>query len=422
MAKAQKNLPTVKLKLDTRREKANGTFPVKLAVTYRRKQKQFRTPYNLTFEDFDRIAAGKRLPENLRKLKSELDAMQANAIKATKEIKVFSFETFEAAYFSDSQSGDLFKLFEGVIREQQKKGSAANAEMYVSTLKSLKKFTCKESLSIEEVTPAFLQEWDSYMSVKGNHGKGQKLNGRMMYLRTLRSVINYAIEAGVMQPEQYPFKKGKGKLGFAVQTSENVKRPLSMEQIQQLAETPPANEYRQKALDFFLFSFACSGMNVADIVRLKWENITGETLYFHRKKTANKAGKAIEITLDVFTESIIEKYGTGSTYVFDVLTESMIESEKVRATKAFTRLINQHLKLHAKQAGIAEWQKISTYYARHSWASIAIRNETSLALISQQLGHANIKTTQNYLSNFSKEEIKAAQTKITGFLSEKRTG
>ena len=52
---------------------------------------------------------------------------------------------------------------------------------------------------------------------------------------------------------------------------------------------------------------------------------------------------------------------------------------------------------------------ISTYTARHSFATVLKRSGANIAYISESLGHQNLKTTENYLASFEKEErIKAA--------------
>ena len=83
------------------------------------------------------------------------------------------------------------------------------------------------------------------------------------------------------------------------------------------------------------------------------------------------------------------------------------------AVKNFTRSVNQGLKKLAKKLEIDE--NISTYYARHSFSTNAIRSGASMELVSEQLGHSNLKTTQNYFSGFEDDSIEDITKKLMNF-------
>ncbi|MDD4156439.1 MAG: tyrosine-type recombinase/integrase [Candidatus Cloacimonetes bacterium] len=78
--------------------------------------------------------------------------------------------------------------------------------------------------------------------------------------------------------------------------------------------------------------------------------------------------------------------------------------------KNFIRLINQHFTNFANNNGISD--TISTYWARHSFATNAIRSGASMEFVSEALSHSNLKTTQNYFAGFADEAKKDISNKL----------
>ncbi len=160
-------------------------------------------------------------------------------------------------------------------------------------------------------------------------------------------------------------------------------------------------------------------MNFKDIANLTYSQIDGNRLKFFRKKTENTAAELTEISvfLTPFAHDVIKKYGnadkTASNYIFNIINNEMSAEQKQVAVKNFTRSVNQGLKKLAKKLEIDE--NISTYYARHSFSTNAIRSGASMELVSEQLGHSNLKTTQNYFSGFEDDSIEDITKKLMNF-------
>lgn len=87
--------------------------------------------------------------------------------------------------------------------------------------------------------------------------------------------------------------------------------------------------------------------------------------------------------------------------MFPIYNAEMDATQKMQATQNFVRFINQHIKPLAKSLGIDEG--ISTYWARHSFATMAMRKGVSRSLIQDSLGHQSAKTTERYLDGFNIE-------------------
>jgi integrase/recombinase XerD len=131
--------------------------------------------------------------------------------------------------------------------------------------------------------------------------------------------------------------------------------------------------------------------------------VKGDRLEFIREKTkrTKKDNRSlITVFLNDFHRDVLKWYATDheqATYVFPILKEGMSAVEQHRAVQAFTRSVNQHLE---KICAELELPKISTYWARHSFATVAVRKGASMEFMRESLGHSDMKTTLNYFAGF----------------------
>lgn len=114
---------------------------------------------------------------------------------------------------------------------------------------------------------------------------------------------------------------------------------------------------------------------------------------------------------------MIERYGTKpalpDNYVFPVLDKSMDEKEKMRVNQNFIRFVNQHIQKLAKDLGLDT--DISTYYARHTFTTAAIRNGAKMEFVQESLGHHSMATTQNYWAGFEDDVKQEIADKLMDF-------
>ena len=153
-----------------------------------------------------------------------------------------------------------------------------------------------------------------------------------------------------------------------------------------------------------MFSFMANGMNIADIARLRRSNIVGDEIKFVREKTKNEEINESEINVPIHTEmkSIMDRHPNPAVghdaYIFPILKPGMDDEKQYSHIHGFVRNMNRSLVRIAKDAGVGK--HISTYTARHSWATIAKNSGASVEYIMEALGHANVTTTHRYLAGF----------------------
>lgn len=265
----------------------------------------------------------------------------------------------------------------------------------------------KKDLTFAEVTSLFLKKYENWMLTKGN-----SISTVGIYLRSLRAIYNLQnIDKSV-----YPFGNGKNK--YSIPTSKNTKKALTVEEIANIYnyEAEPTSS-KEMAKDYWLFLYLCNGMNVKDFCLLKWENIENEMLTYKRSKTerSQKESKRISVALKPETLEIIKKWGQPSinknAFIFLHLNNKM-NAEQQRATyQKLTKLINKYMKKIASEIGID--RNITTYFARHSFATVLKRSGAKIEMISELLGHSSVNVTESYLDSFENEQIQKETDVLT---------
>lgn len=412
---------SISLYLDTRREKENNKYPLKLRVYANQlgKQNLYPTKFEFSKEEFENIWESKKTRENYKQSKLKLQAIENRANEVAELIVPFSFDKFEKKlYLKAGQGEDVFFQYQSIINVNKKLGRIGNANIYELSMNSLKNFlefsTGKEQskLRFTEITPFWLNSYENYMI----NDKERSRTTVSIYLRSLRSVFNSAISENEILPEIYPFGKNK----YQIPAVKKVKKALSKDQIKLLFEAKPQTPEQEKAKDFWFFSYACNGMNLKDIAMLKYEDIYDNKLIYYRAKTINTAKadlKPITIYINEFSLSMIEKYGnsdkTPKNFIFSIVNNTQSNMDKYKRIKNFTRFINQNLKKLAISVNLPS--DISTYWARHTFSTMAIRNGASIEFVSEALNHSNLKTTQNYIAGFEDDVKKDFSNNLMNF-------
>ncbi len=224
-------------------------------------------------------------------------------------------------------------------------------------------------------------------------------------------IVNHAIH----NPDspvrmEYPFSQHSLDGKYKIPTGANIKKALSFDDIERLKTYRSETESEQRALDFWLFSYYYNGINMSDLCKLRFRNIVGDQIVFTRSKTARarKNPKIIQAYLHPEMRKIIEKWGTPNrlqdNYIFPILEYNSNPEREHQIVKQFTRWVNEYLHRISKNLGFEK--NISTYHARHSFATVMKRKNVNIAFISDSLGHSSLKTTENYLAGFTDETIK----------------
>ena len=229
------------------------------------------------------------------------------------------------------------------------------------------------------------------------------------YFRTLRATYNKAVEAKCADREKSPFVEYKLSR-FSTKTK---KRALSKENVKKILEMDCSTmgEKARLAHDVFSFSYYCGGISLVDVANLTPYNIIDGRLIYERQKTHGM----INLVLLNEAKSIIKKYATyqkQAGYLFPILDsrKHITPMQKFNRVRKLCHQINKELHKIADKLNIKE--DVTTYVARHSFATVLKKSGVNIGIISQALGHQDIKTTQIYLSKFDDEQVDSAMQNL----------
>ncbi len=388
---------TVAAVLDTGHRRADGKCPVRIRVNYAGRRVYFSTGKVMTGEEWERLGTARsRAAIDVRQdIESSYNIVR-DTVQELTTAGAFSIDALNRR-LKTAAGGDLNTIFRARVEELRSAGRVGNMMCYDGVLKSVERFAGAH-VPLAAVTVGWVERYAAHL-----REEGKKQTTIAIHLRTLRAVLNIARREGALKESQYPFGRGR----YEIQEGEGRKMALTLEQIGRIARYDDGTDTTAKYRDYWLFLYLCNGINVADVVRLRYSDIVDGEIRFVRQKTARttKTVKEIRVTISDPMRRIIERRGqprtTPDTFIFPVLTGKETATERKMKTQFFTRAINRRMADVAEALGI---DHISTYTARHSFATVLKRAGANIAYISESLGHKDLKTTENYLASFEKEE------------------
>jgi integrase/recombinase XerD len=383
-----------------------GTYPVAIQFYFDRKRVFVGTGIILTPEDFEIVSKGSPRVKELKAIKAQLEKAIHKANTIIDELKgKFTLTRAKNLFFDTNYQTDknsVYTAFDAYIKSLEINGQIKTSDSYKTAKNSLQSF--ETVLTFSQITPEFLERYEDWL-VSEN---GKSITTLGIYLRNLRTIINRALDAELIFQKSYPFGKGK----YVIPTGRNVKKALTIDHIRAIRDyfTVPGSP-SDRAKDFFLFSYLSNGINFKDIAKLKNENIKGDQIHFVRAKTirTRRDYTPIKTSLRAETLEIIEKWRnpdrSPQAYLFTVLSKGLTAKQETRRVQDFVK--NTNSKLISIGEALKLPLKLTTYVARHSFATIAInKGGAPIEYISEALGHSTLNTTRNYIDSFEDKRIK----------------
>ncbi len=440
---------TTSIILDQRRIKKNGKFPLKLRVISDRIVRDYSTIFELTEADYKKLNAP-RVSNEIQHIKRKCQHIVSGANLVIEKLSLFEFLKFEEAYINTNDK--LFKIrklkpvvydqngpkdhfdytpflkrftifqedhsrpksisvtFLSYIKKLLQQGRIGSAINYQRTFRSIKAFN--GNVLFSEITISFLFQYENWMITRD----ASKTTVGIV-LRPLRSIFNEAIEDGIISKENcYPF----GRKKYQIPTSRNLKKALTKEELGRIYFYKPGSEKQEVGRAYWLFCYFANGMNVKDMINLKWKNIQGEYLIFERSKTESSTRinpKPIIVYLTEELWDIINAHGNANrlpqNFIFPIMQTELNPLEQFDLLNYVRRLINEAMAEIANETCIDK--RVTTIVTRHSFSTQLKRAGVSTEYIQEALGHTNIKTTENYLDSFPVEMKKEFACKLLSF-------
>lgn len=399
---------------DKRIQKKDGTFAVKLRLTFNREQKYYPLNVSLTPEDWEKTQAPKPRGE-YKDHQTFFNKVEQKALEIIREIDPFSFQIFEKKFNQKTdRSKDVFFYIETYMARLKAEGRVGTADSHKCSYNSFKNFLKsknRKNLHFADITPEWLQDYENWMQENG-----KSLTSIGIYLRNLRTIVNVAIEDGTLNKEFYPF----GKRKYVVPAGRNIKKALTLKDIKKIIDYQTKTQPEEKAKDFWIFSYLCNGANMKDIALLKWKDLDSKRIVFVRAKTARTTKqdvKPIIVMLIPEIKVILDKWGVKSNnsedYIFKIIDKNDSPERALSKIRQFIKNVNGYMKRIGNELELD--LNLTTYSARHSYATVLKRSGVATEFISESLGHKDLRTTENYLDSFEDDVKESYQRKLLNF-------
>lgn len=395
MTKSVINGVVVSVFLDTRTVNKKGTYPVKIKVYFQGKPKYYPTGICMsTKEELEEVleSKSKKNIEIQDIIHKEFNRISKN-INILVERGTFSFSNLNNM-LGKNIGGTLNEMISAKIKELENEEKFGTSAFYKGTLSLLKRYI-KHDVPIKEVTVEWLNGLEKFILKTANQ------TTVAMNMRNIRATMNIAKQVGVIRESDYPFGRGK----YQIKESSGKKKALNKKQLKAIAKYSDGSMTTEFYRDLWLFIYFCNGLNVADLISLKFSDIQNGEISFIRKKTKDRTRDVKRIYAAITPEmySIINKWGNDpkkSIYIFPFLKPGDSAWEHEKKKKNLTKLINKRMKMIGEKLNLG---KITTYVARHTYATV-LRNEgVPISIISPMLGHSSVTTTEIYLADLESE-------------------
>ena len=411
-------MATTKLYLDTRGKKDNEPAPLKVCITSHGKStyisldvKLSRSQWNAEAQRVKNVPNGKLITSYINNKKVQIDnailelSMRGELTGLTiTQIKKKIQEHISPSVKKDDLFVTRFSNFgKSRIAERTK-------DIYATTLKKILDYDkYAPSLSFEQITKEWLTGFDSYLK-----GQGLVKNSRNIHLRNIRAVFNDAIDNEITS--HYPMRK------FDINPEETEKRSLSVAELRKLFSCR-VEKWQERYLDYFKLTFFLIGINPVDLCSCTEENVKDGRLIYKRHKT----GRIYSIKVENEALEIINKYKGKKLLVNFSEHMTTYHTFVGKANKAYKK-IGDTIKVENKEKTAHNrkfsyhiqykpfFPKLSIYWARHTWATIAFSIGIPEEIIAEALGHSHGNRTTSIYIDKSVANIDAANRKVLDYV------
>lgn len=381
----------INIKIEKRYIRKDGRSALRISVYHNNKTMYIRTNIYVFAKDWNADkqvimgAQNRTLNTLLQKQRNDIETrfvmLQSNgAIRTLSDKQFLKALSGESAEDSPHYFSNIMQSFVNAKTNQRTK------QIYQATIAKMRLFCDYDSITFEEMNVSWLRAFDAWMTESGN-----STNSRSIHLRNIRTIFNAAIDDELITC--YPFRR------FKIQSQETEKRSISINDIRKLL-TCNVQPFQEKYRDCFFLIFYLIGINTIDLSRLT--SIENGRIKYKRAKT----GKLYNIKVEPEALAIIERY-RGKTHLL-----KWFDNRKDYRT--FGMRLDENLQRIAQEHNLPS---LTSYVARHSWATYASELDISRDIISHALGH-HVNVTDTYI-RFNYEKVDEANRRVIDYLHAK---
>ena len=384
---------------------ANGAHPLMIRVCKDGKKKYVSLGVSVLpqFWDFTKNQPKKNCPNKayIEKIIADKSSEFAERIIELKAEKKEFTATTQTERLTESTRArrTVGEVFQSQIENLKQTGRTGYALSHQEVYNSLLKFNGHLNIYFSEIDVTWLKRYETWL-----RSAGLADNTIGIRFRSLRMLYNLAIEQKIVKAEYYPFRSFK----VSRLHQQTAKRAIRKDDILRIVHYSTDDGRVQLAVDLFAFSYYMGGINFVDMCYLTEKNIIDNRLVYIRKKTK----KLIKLPLQTEALKILARYnGVSLPYLFPVLSSfHKTETQQHNRVHKVIAKVNIRLKKIGEELNLPI--DITTYVARHSFATVLKRSGVSTSLICETLGHSSEKVTQIYLDSFENSQIDAAMQNL----------
>lgn len=381
------------------REDKNNSL--RLRITAGRQKCELALGFNIDKPTLSNILSSAPAKNNLH-LAQMLDVLQAKVDSIRAEYVVKGVEPTLAEFKERILTEVINKptkpkgCFVDIFKEFADNHNESTKELYYYSLRRIEQFDKYiSSRSIDEIDIPWLTRFESWLAQTNSK------NARNILLRNIRAVFNYALDCEYTT--NYPFRR------FKIRPEATRKRAMTVEQLRSLA-VYPVEDYQVFYRDMFVLMFCLIGINVVDLYSLG--SIVDGRVEYRRAKTH----RLYSIKVEPEAQAIIDKYhGTKNLLCI---------ADRWTTHSQFGKQMNKALKRMGEMKRVGRGGKkvfepivpgLTTYWARHTWATIAASLDVPKETIAHALGHGNDTVTDIYI-DFDKRKVDEANRKVLDYV------
>ena len=384
-------MATTKVILKKEKVDAKGEAPLYIRITKDRKSTFISLGYKIKEKDWNEAQSivKKSHPNSTwmnNFITTKLAEVQNNALEQEKKSEYIPAIAIKQAVLGHNSVN--FLEYAKAFKEKAKpRVSLGTIDNYENVIQKISNFTGKKSLTLNEITPLFIDKFETHLRTVLKNGQ----NTVHSNFKILRRFINEAIKDDLLPLSQNPFLKRK----FTYEKT-NIEFLTEEELSKMEAASFPDDSLINHVRNIFVFACYAGGLRVSDILMLIWAKFDGERLLLNTKKTSSTVSiklpsKALEI-INFYKPQIVKPLDLIFPFLqkYDISTPLALK-EALRKESGF---INQQLTIIAKKAKIEK--HIHMHMSRHTFATRALKKGMRIEYVSKLLGHSSINTTQIY--------------------------
>lgn len=398
-------MATIKLKFRTS-SLPNTEGTLYYQVIHKRKVKCISTEHHIFQNEWDERAQS-IVVSSVGNRKAALSLMQYKidlAFKRWQSVidrmenshEVYTVEDLCEAFSKEQSLKTVFVFLQEQVAKKVQMKRQGTARTYDNAYRRFKAFRENVDLTFDELTPDMIECYEAWLI-----NRQLKQNSIRCYLRTLHTLLYRAASEGLLSSTNL---FSRVRLSYV----KTAKRAISEKKLKVIANLQlPKNSTIALARDIFMFSFYMRGMPFVDIAFLRKSNLKNGMWTYCRKKT----NQCLIVEWEKAQQKILDRYAlqtANSSFLFPIITKE--DGTEYQQYQRMQININRALKKIGEMAKLK--MPLTTYVARHSWASLARDIDIPIGTISEGMGHYYLKTTQVYLSSIDISKINEANKRI----------